>query len=205
MTIEELRNAPAQTSQYLDAQLLSIGLAKVINTQQGQRCVQECQVIDRQGQKEKIAYWFDANKPDFAMPPQQINQWLQWKVKTKPNGQYLNISGYPEKGAEQSQQAYMPPPPVQQPPPQQTFQQQIEQPVAEDYKQAERKKILGMCFTNLLTARLATVPAVEIIADIAELQALSKLSSICIDGVGGTANPEWVGENPPPPNDNIPY
>ena len=111
MNIAELRNAPPGTSQYLDAQLLSIGLAKVVNLPQGPRCVQECQVIDQQGQKEKIAYWFDADKPDFAMPIQQVNQWMRWKVKTKPKGQYLNIGGYPEKQTEQpQQQSYTPPP-----------------------------------------------------------------------------------------------
>ncbi len=108
MNIAELRQAPPGTSQYLDAQLLVIGLAKIVNTPRGQRCVQECQVIDQQGSKETIAYWFDADKPDFAMPAQQINQWMRWKVKTKPKGQYLNISGYPEKATEQPQ--YSPPP-----------------------------------------------------------------------------------------------
>jgi len=76
MTITELRNAPPQTSQYLDAQLLVIGLAKGVNTPRGLRMVQECQVIDQQGQKEKIAYWFDADKPDYAMPPQQVKSGL---------------------------------------------------------------------------------------------------------------------------------
>ena len=225
MTIAELRNAPAGTSQYLDAQLLSIGLAKVVNLPQGPRCVQECQVIDQQGQKEKIAYWFDADKPNFAMPIQQVNQWMRWKVKTKPKGQYLNIGGYPEKQTEQpQQQSYTPPPqgqpqqqnytpppqaapPQQQPapPPQQTFQQQIEQPAPENYKQAERKKVLGMCFTNLLSARLAAIPATEIVDDIAELQALSSLSAICIDGIGGQPNPGYSDNPEPPPQDEIPY
>ena len=151
MTIAELRNAPPGTSQYLDAQLLVIGLAKVVNLPQGPRCVQECQVIDQQGQKEKIAYWFDADKPDFAMPQQQLNQWMRWKVKTKPKGQYLNIGGYPEKQTQQpQQQGYAPPPqappqqqnyipPQQQVPPQQTFQQQIKQ--EPDWDEIARGKV----------------------------------------------------------------
>ncbi len=131
MNIAELRNAPPQTSQYLEAQLLSIGLAKVVNTQRsGQRCVQELQVVDRQGQQEKIAYWFDADKPDFAMPPQQVNQWLTWKVKTKPNGQYLNISGYPEKAAQQQTppQGFHPQPAQLNPQAQEIIDQQFKQP-----------------------------------------------------------------------------
>lgn len=114
MNINELRNAPPQTKQYLDAQLLSIGLAKTVNTPRGQRNVQELQVVDQQDVQEKIAYWYDTDKPDFAMPQQQLNQWLRWVVKTKPNGQYLNISGYPEKAATL---------PQQQPPQEQDFHQ----------------------------------------------------------------------------------
>ena len=116
MNINELRNAPPQTKQFLDAQLLSIGISKGVNTQRGQRNVQELLVVDQQGVQEKIAYWYDTNKPDFAMPQQQINQWLRWVVKTKPNGQYLNISGYPETAttppqqAPPQQQSYTPPP-----------------------------------------------------------------------------------------------
>lgn len=104
MNITELRSAPPQTKQYLDAQLLAIGFPKPVNTPRGQRNVQELQVVDQQGIKEKIAYWYDVDKPDFAMPQQQINQWLRWVVKTKPNGQYLNISGYPEQAAQPPQQ-----------------------------------------------------------------------------------------------------
>ncbi len=195
MTIAELRNAPPGTSQYLDAQLLVIGLAKVVNTQGGQRCVQECQVIDQQGIKEKIAYWFDADKPDFAMPQQQLNQWMRWKVKTKPKGQYLNISGYPEKQAQQPQQQQQSPsqpnqynPPVQQAPPQQTFQQQIEE--KPDWDEIARGKV--RC--NLVCAVLNAGNDPNIVF-------LDGLMEYIFNGIrptGGGPNPDY-SENPPPP------
>ncbi len=226
MTINELRNAPAQTWQYLDAQLLAIGLAKVVNTQHsGQRCVQECQVIDQQGQKEKIAYWFDADKPDFAMPQQQLNQWLRWKVKTKPNGQYLNISGYPEKAAQPQQQptagqqvqdymggpapavnappagtpqqAYNPPP--QAAPPQQTFQQQIEE--KPDWDEIARGKV--RC--NLVCA---AIDAGQMNArNHAECDShMDYIFTGNTGTTGGGPNPDYnPNPAPPQPGDDVPF
>lgn len=216
MNIAELRTAPPQTSQYLDAQLLVIGLAKVVNTTRGQRCVQECQVVDRQGQKEKIAYWFDADKPDFAMPQQQLNQWLQWKVKTKPNGQYLNISGYPEKQAQEpQQQGYTPPPqapPQQQnytPPPQappspapapqpaQTFQQQIEQP---DWDEIARGKV--RC--NLVCAGIQSGQIV--VNNPADCNSwMDYIFTGNTGEQGGGENPDYSENPPPPPSDGVPF
>lgn len=216
MNIAELRNAPPQTSQYLDAQLLSIGLAKVVDTPRGQRCVQELQVVDQQGQKEKIAYWFDVDKPDLAMPQQQLNQWLQWKVKTKPNGQYLNISGYPEKAAQQPQQQPTQLNPqtqgiidqqFQQPtgqqaagaiqdrmapqagPPVTPPQTQVPPPTQVDYAAKEREKVLGMCFTNLLSGRLAAVCPTEMEKDLGAIAAIWRLAAMCIDGTGQIEGP----------------
>lgn len=219
MTINELRNAPPQTKQYLDAQLLNIGFPKAVNTQRGQRNVQELQVVDRQGVQEKIAYWYDVDKPDFAMPPQQVNQWLRWVVKTKPNGQYLNISGYPEHAVQpqatrpnaptqaiigQHRQATQLTPETQriidshQPPtagqqvmdhfggqePRTTKYPEPPIPTQQDYEVKEREKVLGMCFTNLLSGRLAGIPAIEIEQDKAEIAALWRLAAMCIDGTG---------------------
>lgn len=53
-----------------------------------------------------------------------------------------------------------------------------------DYKAEERKKIVGMCFTNLLAARLYHVPACEIVDDTGEIAALWQLSNMCFDGTG---------------------
>ncbi len=208
MTINELRNAPPQTKQYLDAQLLAIGLAKVVNTQRGQRNVQELQVVDQQGVQEKIAYWYDTDKPDFAMPQQQINQWLRWVVKTKPNGQYLNISGYPEKQAAPPQQSYTPPPqapPHQQsytPPPQapspqqqQAFNREMEQSKQPDWDEIARGKV--RC--NLVCAAIQT-------GQEPNLDYLDSLMDYIFTGnTGGGQNPDY-SENPlPPPGDDVPF
>lgn len=224
MNINELRNAPPQTKQYLDAQLLAIGFAKAVPTQRGQRNVQELEVIDQQGVREKIAYWYDADKPDFAMPPQQVGQWIRWIVKTKPNGQYLNISGYPEKAAQPPQQPatqltpatqviidearnrspqqaagqaqdYMAGPPINAAPagtPQQVYNPppQTPPPTQQDFAAKEREKILGMCFTNLLSGRLAAVCPTEMEKDLGAIAALWRLAAFCVDGTG------QVGEVP---------
>ncbi len=222
MTITELRNAPPETSQYLDAQLLVIGLAKVVNTQRGQRCVQECQIIDQQGQKETIAYWFDADKPDFAMPAQQINQWMRWKVKTKPKGQYLNISGYPEKATEQQQ--YNPPPqapaqgqsytpPAQAPPQQQAYNpppQQSAQRVPSEWDKPiewhDKKQLLIVRQSSISNAieLLKSSQAEEITIE-SVLSTAKRLSQFVYDGIvqgdfptGGQPNPEYL-EDPEPP------
>ena len=68
----------------------------------------------------------------------------------------------------------------------------------------ERKKVWGMCFHGLVCAVLAEVSGQALVVDITELQALDKLANMCIDGIGG-ANPDWVGENPPPPTDEVPF
>ena len=182
MTINELRNAPPQTNQYLEAQLLSIGFAKAVHTPRGQRNVQELQVVDRQGVQEKIAYWYDVDKPDFAMPQQQVNQWLTWKVKTKPNGQYLNISGYPERAAQQ-----------------QAPHQQMQEPDKPDWDEIARGKV--RC--NLVCAVLQSGSQPDV-------DYLDSLMNYIFKGVvppgGSQPNPNWVGDNPPaPPQDDVPY
>ncbi len=197
MTINELRNAPPQTKQYLDAQLLSIGYAKAVNTARGQRNVQELQVVDQQGVQEKIAYWYDIDKPDFAMPQQQINQWLRWVVKTKPNGQYLNISGYPEKQAAPPQQSYTPPPQAPSPQQQQAFNREMEQPEQPDWDEIARGKV--RC--NLVCAVLQS-------GENPDIEYLDSLMDYIFTGnTGGGANPNWGGDNPPPPGpgDEVPF
>ena len=209
MNIAELRNAPPQTSQYLEAQLLAIGLAKVVNTQHsGQRCVQELQVVDRPGQQEKIAYWFDADKPDFAMPPQQVNQWLTWKVKTKPNGQYLNISGYPEKAvAPAQQQSYTPPPqapPQQQsytPPPQAAPPQPSPAPPPQapqpDWDEIARGKVrCNLICAGITGGQLECKTPVD---------ANTYMDYIFTGNTGGGANPDYSDNPAPPPNDGVPF
>ncbi len=54
MTINELRSTPPGTKQYLDAQLLAIGLARTVPTQRGQRNVQELEVVDQQGVRDGL-------------------------------------------------------------------------------------------------------------------------------------------------------
>ena len=209
MNIAELRNAPPGTSQYLDAQLLVIGLAKVVNLPQGHRCVQECQVIDRQGVKETIAYWFDGDKPDFAMPPQQINQWMRWKVKTKPKGQYLNISGYPEKQTQQPQQQnYIPPPqapPQQQAAPPQRVPSEWDKPI--DWHDKKQLLIVRQSSISnaisLLTVTGAGAPTPNDVLAVAKQFARFVYDGIVQDELdqtltGGGSNPEY-SENPAPP------
>lgn len=228
MTINELRQAPPQTKQYLDAQLLSIAPAKLVNTPRGQRYVEELQVIDRDHATEQIAYWYDIDKPDFAMPRQQINQWLQWVVKTKPNGQYLNISGYPEKAAtppqpqaaqpnaatqaiidqhkppqaSPQQQSYTPPPQAPSPQQQQAFNREIEQPDKPDWDEIAKGKV--RC--NLVCAAIQGGQMKCENPTDAEAY-MDYIFTGKVDAQGGGENPDWVGENPPPPadGDNVPY
>ncbi len=224
MNIAELRQAPPETWQYLDAQLLVIGLAKAVNTPHGQRYVQELQVIDRQGQHEKIGYWFDVDKPDFAMPPQQVNQWMRWKVKTKPKGEYLNISGYPEKQTQQpQQQGYAPPPqappqqqnyiPPPQAPPQQQAPQQPPQRVPSEWDKPvdwhDKKQLLIVRQSSisnaisLLTVTGAGAPTPNDVLAVAKQFARFVYDGIVQDKLdqaltGGGSNPEY-SENPAPP------
>ena len=53
-----------------------------------------------------------------------------------------------------------------------------------DYAAKERKKVLGMCFTNLLSGRLAAVCPTEMEEDLGAIAALWRLAAICIDGTG---------------------
>ena len=55
-------------------------------------------------------------------------------------------------------------------------------PTQQDYQAKERKKVVGMCFTNLLAARLTNTLAIEVFADKEELSALWQLANICVDG-----------------------
>lgn len=55
---------------------------------------------------------------------------------------------------------------------------------ANDYAAKEREKVLGMCFTNLLSGRLSNMFAVDMEKDLDEIAALWRLSAICIDGTG---------------------
>ncbi len=47
--------------------------------------------------------------------------------------------------------------------------------------------------------------ATSLINDAVELQAIEKLVEQSMNGLGGTPNPDWVGDNPPPLTDEIPY
>ncbi len=71
-------------------------------------------------------------------------------------------------------------------------------PTQQHHGVPDRKKVLGMCFTNLLSARLANTPAVELVDNKAELDALSRLAGFCIDGVAHHGGP------PPPTPDDVP-
>ena len=78
-----------------------------------------------------------------------------------------------------------PPAPSYNPPP------QTPPPTPQDYEAKERKKVVGMCFTNLLAARLSHTPAVEVLQDTGEIQAIWQLSNMCIDGMGQTGGPDF--------------
>ncbi len=54
----------------------------------------------------------------------------------------------------------------------------------QEYEDKERKKVLGMCFTNLLSGRLSNMFAVDMEKDLGEIAALWRLAAICIDGTG---------------------
>ncbi len=79
------------------------------------------------------------------------------------------------------------------------------QDAAEQAIEAERMTVWGMCFYGLAKSRLcAGYTGQMLVDDEQELQALDKLANMCIDGISG-ANPDWVGEDPPPPTDEVPY
>ncbi len=59
----------------------------------------------------------------------------------------------------------------------------------QDYEAKERKKVLGMCFTNLLSGRLSNMFAVDMEKDLGEIAALWRLAAICIDGTGQIEKP----------------
>ncbi len=59
-----------------------------------------------------------------------------------------------------------------------------QQPPQVDYAAKEREKVLGMCFTNILSGRLAAVPASELEKDLGEIAAMWRLAAMCIDGTG---------------------
>lgn len=222
MTINELRQAPAGTKQYLDAQLLVIGLAKMINLPRGPRNVQELQVIDRQGVTEKIAYWFDTDKPDFQMAPAQINQWIVWQVTTKPKGNYLNISGWPTKVAQapggtpqQPAPAYNPPPQVPAPAINSTPPQRMTSEWDKPVDWHDNKQLLIVRQSSLSNAiALAKIsdmehPTIDNILTTAEKFAYFVYHGIQDDldkalAQGGQPNPEY-SENPdsPAPGDKF--
>ncbi len=66
----------------------------------------------------------------------------------------------------------------------QKMQRQPVNPTQQDYQAKEREKVLGMCFTNLLSGRLSNTPAVEIEQDLGEIAAIWRLAAMCIDGTG---------------------
>ncbi len=58
------------------------------------------------------------------------------------------------------------------------------QPTQQDYAAKEREKVLGMCFTNLLSGRLSNMFAVDMEKDLGEIAAIWRLAAMCIDGTG---------------------
>ena len=68
------------------------------------------------------------------------------------------------------------------------------QPTPQDYAAKEREKVLGMCFTSLLSGRLSNTPAVEIEQDLDEIAAVWRLAAMCIDGTGRVQDDDG---NPP--------
>ncbi len=110
-----------------------------------------------------------------------------WDSMHAPQGQPTQLT--PEKQAIINQARGTAAPPVNGPPagtPQQAYNPppQAAPPTQQDYEAKERKKVVGMCFANLLAARLQLTPAVEILQDTGELQAIWQLSNMCIDGMG---------------------
>ncbi len=74
-------------------------------------------------------------------------------------------------------------------------------PTQQHHGVPDRKKVLGMCFTNLLSARLANTPAVELVDNKAELDALSRLAGFCVDGVARHGGPPSPTDGDEPPED----
>ena len=67
----------------------------------------------------------------------------------------------------------------------------VPQPTQQDYEAKERKKVLGMCFTNILAGRMAAVPAFELEKDLGEIAAMWRLAAMCIDGTGQIEKPSF--------------
>ena len=116
----------------------------------------------------------------------KVGQWHQWIVKTKPNGKYLNLQGYPDKQIEATGQGSPPP----------TAGQQVMDhlagkaavpdppPTQQDYEAKERKKVIGMCMTGHVNARLVNTPPTELLEDKAQFAALWQIATRIVDGTG---------------------
>ncbi len=54
----------------------------------------------------------------------------------------------------------------------------------QDYQAKEREKVIGMCMTGHVNARLAVTPPTELLADKAQIAALWQIATMIVDGTG---------------------
>ena len=124
-----------------------------------------------------MAFWDNIHPPQT--PPQsQLNtatQEIIGRYRQPSAGEQIQDHMAGGQPVDASGGSYPTPQPAYNPPP---------QPTQQDYEVKERKKVLGMCFTNLLSGRLAAICPTEMEKDLGAIAALWRLSAICIDGTG---------------------
>ena len=123
-----------------------------------------------------MAFWDNMHPPQAAPPQQQPYT--------------------PPPQASPQQQSYTPPPQAPSPQQQQAFNREMEQPKQPDWDEIARGKV--RC--NLVCAVLQS-------GENPDIEYLNGLMDFIFTGnTGGGANPDWVGEDPPPPTeDDVPF
>lgn len=134
-----------------------------------------------------MAFWDNMHPPQGQSPATQLNAATQ---------EIIDRHIHPQQTAAGAIQDHMagPAPAINAAPaaiPQQAYNlpTQTPPPTQQDYEVKERKKVLGMCFTNLLAGRLAAICPTEMEKDLGAIAALWRLSAICIDGTGQVEGP----------------
>ncbi len=126
-----------------------------------------------------MAFWDNMHPPQGQPQSTQLNAATQAIINShRPPtaGQAVEAIGNRMVGSEQTSR----------PTPQQSQFPPLPDPIPAqvDYAAKEREKVLGMCFTNLLSGRLSNTPAIELEKDLGEIAAIWRLAAMCIDGTG---------------------
>lgn len=154
-------------------------------------------------------------------PATALNQQAQFTISTyqgtSQGGPYTGYSGFcdvlpnygqqaPQAAGYQPTQQQSPAPPLRQPQQPQLQQQYPRQQQAN--KQPDWDNInLGKCRHTLYCAVIkAGMTPIDLVADVPMLQAIEELAGLSMNGLGGLPNPDYVGDNPPPPQDeDVPF